>query len=153
MLHDITYLEDTLQKSPNLEIANSLIIEAVTTGNLEAVKTLIQYKSPLKATDDEGNNPFIIASGNNDIPIMRCLYNLNIFDLEATNNHKRTAFIQAAKNGAYNAVQFLYYLGADINAKDSYNNTGFMYALSNKDTKMIHLISDIIFDHINNYTD
>jgi len=62
-------------------------------------------------------------------------------DVNATNNHKETALIEAAKGGHLYAVQLLIAAGANIDTQDEHNYTALMWAARGY-TNIVKLLID-----------
>jgi hypothetical protein len=104
------------------------IIHAVANNNIEMVKLLLDYGADIEATNSSGNTPLIIAASNSDNTDMIEFLLENGADATAVNKSKATAIHMAAEASNLKAVKILEKAGADIKAKDTYNEDALCYA-------------------------
>jgi hypothetical protein len=96
----------------------SLLAYAVNSGNIDAVKTLLEYNASPNLVDEIGNTPVIEASLFGLINIVQILLGYSI-NINHQNNLGETAISAAASNGHIDIVKLLIDHNADINIKDN----------------------------------
>lgn len=105
------------------------IHDAVRSGNLESVKSLIsQSKNLLEERNESQMTPFLIAASEGQLEILKYLKEAGA-DLSAVNNRRSTALHVAAFDGRTEVVTYLLKSGFDIDALNAGGFTPLMFAV------------------------
>jgi ankyrin repeat protein len=140
----------------------------IRSANVELAHILVDHMKKHKSYDQVGNAAFEIALNNmtafdytdqqsweKTVNICELLLPFRrMFDrnLEFTKtespicNYKKTFLIWAAEQGRISQVEFLLRCGSDVNAADTFGNTGMHYAVGNKNLDMVRLLVENNFD-------
>jgi serine/threonine-protein phosphatase 6 regulatory ankyrin repeat subunit B len=101
---------------------DTALIIASENGNLEAVKSLIQYKADITLKDTNGNNALIRAAKRGCFDVVEELL-FRKASINSTNNYNKTALMEAAENGYIRVVKLLIKKGAKVSIKDKLDKT------------------------------
>ena len=108
---------------------------------LAIVKALMERGVNVNTKDSDGNTPLILALMNKKIAISTELLKSNKIDVKATNNRKVTALHYTPNLHITNAITLK---GADVNAKDEFDNTPLMSVAMTND---FHSVNLLILEH------
>ena len=95
-----------------------LLFQAIRSGQIDTVKSLIQNGSVVNAKDENGNTPLHWAVWYENLEIVRCLFS-NGADIDARNNRNETPLHFSGMNDGVEVAQFLVSQGADTNAQNN----------------------------------
>lgn len=100
---------------------------AVRSGQLEAVRALLNRDASVNVHADDGMTPVMCAASLPNANIMRLLIEHGA-DINETNRERKTALLLACENHADNLVSELLKANADVNLADRQGNTPLMIA-------------------------
>jgi ankyrin repeat protein len=102
---------------------HTALIYSLKHGHVEQAIWLVKKGANFKAKNDIGNTAFLIAAMKGHLSFMKWLKEHKQIDLEEENNNRETALIVAAKSGQLAIIQWLISQGANINHRDSSEQT------------------------------
>ena len=113
---------------------------AVQNNNIEMVKLLKQYGAKFEAVTNLGKNVVHIAAESNHPTMLVYLILCEAVDFVCTDEHGSTPLHWACYSGAYEVVNYLLKLKADINAIDKENITPLFLAAANNKENIVRLL-------------
>jgi len=91
------------------------LLVASSIGNIKILKMLIEANIDFQKRPNDGNGPLILAVDSGKSEAVEYLLNLNLFNVDETENGGITPLILACGIGSLSIVQFLINHGADVN--------------------------------------
>lgn len=125
MIREVTLGRDRNKR----EAAAFTMFEAVSKGNLDAVRKLIDNSETVDTRDDKGQTPLIVAATFGYYTIMEELLNANAAP-NAVRNGNRTALMMCAEKGHHICVTLLLQHAANINHRDDSTATALVLAVT-----------------------
>ena len=119
---------------------NKALIDAVISGNVDTVKTLVDKGVYVNVADADGNTALMLACAKGQLEIAKILLNNKRIDVGMTNGNKDTALLLAAQNGHVDIVNELIINGAGINATNSQNCTPLIVAARDGHDKVVEAL-------------
>ncbi|XP_041378594.1 E3 ubiquitin-protein ligase MIB2-like [Gigantopelta aegis] len=143
---DVTKVRDIIAQNPQVvnerfnELCNSTCLHiAAHKGKLTIVKLLIEKKSDINATDDDGDTPLIVATGKQQTEVAEYLVRTGA-QLDLKNNKGRTAIHNAAYTGQTTLIHALIGRGCDVNVMDESGDTPLHDAIARDHTAAVERI-------------
>ncbi|XP_041377262.1 E3 ubiquitin-protein ligase MIB2-like [Gigantopelta aegis] len=140
---DVTKVRDMIAQNP--QVVNERFKEltclhiAAHEGKLPIVKLLIEKKSNINATDDDGDTPLIVATGKQQTEVAEYLVRAGA-QLDLKNNKGRTAIHNAAYTGQTTLIHALIGRGCDVNVMDESGDTPLHDAIAKDHTAAVERI-------------
>ena len=106
------------------------LMEAAKTGDVEAVRDLVNRGADLEAKSEKGKTALHYAAANGHVAVVNTLLE-NGAVVDARDRDWRTPLMLAAIYGCNHTVQSLISSGADVSAKMLAGNTAMVYAENN----------------------
>ncbi|MBN9542677.1 MAG: ankyrin repeat domain-containing protein [Alphaproteobacteria bacterium] len=119
MAHLSNYLETGLNPDMRGEYGITPIMFAVSSKNIEAVRTLLKYSADVNATDIAGVSPLHIAARNGDNNIVKLLLD-NGANINAQDSYHMTPLMKATAANKTATVELLLANGATSASKDKF---------------------------------
>ncbi|OWZ03672.1 Serine/threonine protein kinase [Phytophthora megakarya] len=115
--------------SSRIELSNPLLV-AVGEGDVEQVRALVESGEDVNQENSHKQTPLMKAAGDGNLPIFRYLMESGAdIDLDTSDDERKTVLIHAIENGNnLNIIRFLVRCGADVNHRDTWQNTSLLYA-------------------------
>jgi ankyrin repeat protein len=96
-------------------------------GQVDASRSLLQYKAEMYALDDNGQTPLHVAARYRHANVARLLLEHGA-DVNARDNNRSTPLLRAVNEGSLEIARLLFEHGANIDAEDSDGGTAFQIA-------------------------
>jgi ankyrin repeat protein len=146
--NDLTRLRNVI-KTPadaNARTADGYtrLMDAASAGSLEAVTLLIDTGADVNAQSETGVTALMLADG--ALPKQRLLLDRGARVNAATKAGRTAVFLAAMRDPSADTVRFLVSRGADLKAKDAFNNTLLSAAAAGNDTETIRVVIDAGID-------
>jgi uncharacterized protein len=122
----------------DLACADSLLISAAESGNLEGVRQAISNKADVNCKNDKYEPVLVIASREGNPEVVRVLLAAGA-DVNATGRDGKTALIAASRENRIEVVRALLAARPDTNAKDDMGQTALSHSLS-KDPELVRVL-------------
>ncbi|XP_041377464.1 E3 ubiquitin-protein ligase MIB2-like [Gigantopelta aegis] len=123
---DVAKVRDIIAQNPQVVNERSKELTclhiAAHEGKLPIVKLLIEKKSDINATDDDGDTPLIVATGKQQTEVAEYLVRAGA-QLDLKNDKGRTAIHNAAYTGQTTLIHALIGRGCDVNVMDESGDT------------------------------
>jgi len=113
---------------------------AVNNGNLEIVQLLKQYGAKFEAVTNLGKNAVHIAAEANQVSMLMYLILNEALDIFCLDENGSTPLHWACYSGAFEAVDYLLSLKADINAQDKERITPLFLAVDNNKENIVRIL-------------
>ena len=113
---------------------------AVNNGNLEIVQLLKQYGAKFEAVTNLGKNAVHIAAEANQVTMLIYLILNEALDIFCLDENGSTPLHWACYSGAFEAVDYLLSLKADINAQDKERITPLFLAVDNNKENIVRIL-------------
>jgi hypothetical protein len=126
----------------NNEAGLTALMDAVSQGNMEETKLLLDRGADVNAMDSYGNTALILAARSGRSDLVRMLINSGA-DVNQKDNVGNTPLIDTARyagESTLNVIEILIAEGADVRAKNIYNNTALMNAVRSGQTDVVELL-------------
>lgn len=118
---------------------NTILHTACSVGSKKTAQLLLEYKSNVKATDDNGCTPLHLAAGTNNASLLHVLLEYGA-KIDATNNHRETPLHCASKSGCKDSVMKLLEWGADTGGTNHRGLTALQLAFLGSHNEVISLL-------------
>lgn len=118
---------------------NKFLFEAAKCGNEAVANELLEADACLKARNEEGSTPLIVAAHHGRIALVY-LFIQKGTEVNAVNNIGTTALMYAALKGATGIVALLIQARANVNLIDNEGDTALLCAVQNDRTAIVDLL-------------
>ena len=117
----------------------TMLMEAIRSGNLKRVETLIQMGADLDVRNKEGQTALMLAIKAGDLQMLDMLVR-NGADLDIKNKEGQTALMEAIRSGNSRMVETLISRGADLDVRNKDGQTALMEAVRTGNAKMVQFL-------------
>ena len=117
----------------------TMLMEAIRSGNLKRVEALIQMGADLDVRNKEGQTALMLAIKAGDLQMLDMLVR-NGADLDIKNKEGQTALMEAIRSGNSRMVETLISRGADLDVRNKDGQTALMEAVRTGNAKMVQFL-------------
>ena len=139
---DLSFARVLNKNGANLK--EGILIDTVKKGDLNLVKSLLEFLVNVNARNKYGMTAFMYAARYGELDILELLSKVKGLDVNAKDNSGKTAFMYAALYGELDILELLSKVkGLDVNARNKYGMTAFMYVARYGELDIVELLSKV----------